>query len=150
VQGDDRATARVEPPEGCVDQFTVGERGGRVGLRGRIERVQLDLNRSPTAASQEVEADVHDQAMQPGLEPVGIAKSRQIAPGADERLLDRIARELRVPKDQSGGGVQPRKGRVDQAGEGIRIAPPRALDELSLVHSRLDCGATTAVAFDRV
>ena len=39
----------------------------------------------------------------------GIAKSRQVAPGADERLLDRVARELRVPEDQAGRRVQPRE-----------------------------------------
>ena len=52
--------------------------------------------------------------MQPGVEPVRVAKARQVAPGPDERLLDRVARELRVPKDEASGRVQPREGRVDE------------------------------------
>ena len=75
--------------------------------------------------------------MQPGVEPIRVAETGQVAPGADECLLDRVARELRVPKDQASGRVQPREGRVDESGEGVMIAPPRAFDELSLVHGRL-------------
>ena len=86
----------------------------------------------------EVETGVDDEAVQPGFEPVEIAQSRQLSPGSDERLLDRVARELRVPEDQPSGSVQPREGGVDELGEGVMITPPRAFDELSLVHCRLD------------
>ena len=81
-----------------------------------------------------IEAGIDGQAMEPGVEPVRVAKAREVAPGADERLLDRIARELRVPEDESGGRVQPRDGQVDERGEGVMIAPPRSDDETSLVH----------------
>ena len=72
--------------------------------------------------------------MEPGVEPVRVAQARKVAPGSDERLLDRIARELRVPEDESGGRVQPRDGQVDELGEGVMIASPRPYDETSLVH----------------
>src|SRR6478752_10592488 len=88
--------------------------------------------------------------MEPGVEPIRVPKARQIAPGPDQSLLDRVARELRVPKDEASGRVQPREGRVDESGEGVMIAPLRPLDELSLVHGRLDCVTTWAVVFDRV
>ena len=150
MQGDDRAVTRIEAPQSGVHELAVGERTGVVGLRGRVDRAQLDLDRAPAPAPQEVETSVDDEAVQPGVEPVGIAESRQLPPGADERLLDRVARELRVPEDEPGGSVQPREGWVDEPREGVRIAPPRAIDELSLVHGRLDGVATTAVAFDSV
>ena len=111
---------------------------------------ELDLDRAPSPAPGEVEAGVDGQAMEPGVEPVRVAETGQVAPGADERLLDRVARELRVPEDEAGGRVQPREGRVDERGEGVMIAPPRSLDEPSLVHGRLGCATTTAVVFDRV
>ena len=88
--------------------------------------------------------------MEPGVEPIRVAEARQVAPCPDQRLLDRVARELRVPKDEAGCRVQPRKGRVDELGEGVMIASLRASDELSLVHGRLDCVTTWAVVFDRV
>ena len=88
--------------------------------------------------------------MEPGVEPVRIAKSGQIPPGSDERLLDRVARELRVAEDQAGSRVQPREADIDERGEGVMLASPRSLDEVSLVHGRLWCGTATAVVLDRV
>src|SRR5262245_26782837 len=134
MHGNDCAVTRIKTPQRGIDELAVRERTCVVGIRRRIDRAQLDLHRAPSPAPQEVEADVDGEAMQPGLEPVGIAKSRQVPPGADERLLDPIARELGVPEDQAGGRVQPRERRVDEQGKGVMIAPPRAFDELSLVH----------------
>ena len=72
--------------------------------------------------------------MQPGVEPIRVAQTREIAPGADEGLLDRVARELRVPEDEAGRRVQPRDGQVDEHAEGVMIASPCPDDETSLVH----------------
>jgi hypothetical protein len=56
--------------------------------------------------------------MEPGIEPIGVAQPRQIAPGSDQCLLDRVSRELGIPEDESGCRVQPRDGLVDELGEG--------------------------------
>ena len=48
--------------------------------------------------------------------------------------MDRVARELRVPDDQAGYSVQPRKGRIDERGERVMIASSCPLDESLLVH----------------
>ena len=75
--------------------------------------------------------------MQPGVELVRVTKPGQVAPGADERLLDGIARELAVAEDQAGGRVQPREPGIDERSEGVVIAPLCPLDVDSLVHGRL-------------
>ena len=98
-----------------------------------------------TPAARDVEAGVDGQAMEPGIEPVGVAQARQVSPCPEERLLDRVARELRVPEDEPGRRVQPREGQVDERGEGVMIALPRSLDETSLVHGRLGCGTAPVV-----
>ena len=72
--------------------------------------------------------------MQPGVEPLGIAKSGQVPPGVQQRVLDRVSRELAVSEDQSGRSVQPRDGRATEHGEGVMIAPLCQLDETPLVH----------------
>ena len=77
------------------------------------------------------------EPMQPGVEPVRVAKPGQVPPSLDQRLLDRVARELRVPEDESGRRVQPRERRVDELGEGVMIALPRPFHECSLVHGHL-------------
>ena len=75
-----------------------------------------------------------DEPAKPGVEPVWIAKRRQGPPGADEAILDPVARELRVPEDQPGSRVQPRDGVAGKRREGVMIALLRPLDEVSLVH----------------
>ena len=94
-----------------------------------VDLFELDLDHPSATTPGEVEAGVDGEPMEPGVEPVRVAQAREVAPGADERLLDRIARELRVPEDEAGGRVQPRDGQVDERGEGVMIASPRPLDE---------------------
>jgi hypothetical protein len=72
--------------------------------------------------------------MEPGVESIRVAQAPESPPGDEERLLDRVARELRVAEDQAGGRVQPRDGQVDERGEGVMIAPLSPLDESTLVH----------------
>jgi hypothetical protein len=84
--------------------------------------------------------------VEPGIEAVRIAQPGQVPPGSDEGVLDRVSRELAVPEDQAGGSVQPRDGRAGQHREGVMIALPRSLDETSLIHGRLTCGAAPMVA----
>ena len=137
VQRDDGAVPGIEALQGPVDELPVGERAGVVGVRRCVDGRELHLDRAPAPAPGQVEAGMDGQTVEPGVEPVRVAKPRQVAPGADEGLLDRVARELRVPENQAGGRVQPRERRVDERGEGVMIALPRAFDEHSLVHDGL-------------
>jgi hypothetical protein len=72
--------------------------------------------------------------MEPGVEPLRVAETREVTPGSDVGILDRVARELRVAEDEAGDGFQTRDGRIDEVREGVMIAPPRSLDEIQLVH----------------
>ena len=76
--------------------------------------------------------------MDPGVEAIRVAQTRQVAPGPDQPILDRVACELRVPEDQPGRLVQPHDGRAGKLGKGVMIAPRCLLDEPSLVHVALD------------
>ena len=134
VQCDHRAMVRVEATERPMDLLAVGERARRVGRGGGVQWAELDLERTSATTAHKVEAGVHDETPQPGVEPVRVAKPGQVPPGADQTFLDRVARELRVPDDETSCRVQPRKRRVDEPGEGVMIATPRAFDKGSLVH----------------
>ncbi len=71
-----------------------------------------------------VDAGTDGQPVQPGVEPVRVAQPGDVPPCPDHRLLDGIARELRVPGDESGRRVQPRNAPSGQHGEGVMVAPP--------------------------
>src|SRR5690349_10908923 len=136
--------------ESLVEQLAVGEPGRHIDRRWCVDRRELDLDDTPLATTDEVKTCVGEQPLQPGIEPVRIAETGQVAPGADHRLLDGVARELAIAEDQAGGRVQPREAPVDEVGEGVMLALPRSLDESSLVHGRLVCGTPWAVVLDSV
>lgn len=137
MQGHDRAVPGLQARERLIQQLAIGERAGDVVRRRRVEWRELDLDHPALAAPDEIQAGIDDESVQPGVEAVRVAKPGQVAPGADESLLDRVARELRVAEDQSSRRVQPREADIDERGEGVMFASPRSLDEGSLVHGRL-------------
>ena len=131
---DDGAPFGVEVPERLIDEVPVGDRRREVDAGRAVDRRQFDLDRPVPASAHDVDAGVDDEPAKPGVEPVRIAERRQGPPGADESILDTVARELRVPEDQPGRRVQPRDGVAGKRREGVMIAPLRPLDEVSLVH----------------
>ncbi len=145
MQDDDRPATVVETPQDLVDQLPVGVGGGAVRDLEIGDRRELDLDDPTAALACLVEARIDREPVQPGLEPVGLPKLREVPPGSDQRLLDRVACELRVPEDEAGGLVQPHDGHAGKLREGVMIASPGSLDELSLVHRCLALQCTTMV-----
>ncbi len=94
-----------------------------------VDRVELHLDDPAASPAGKVEAGVDGQAMEPGIEPRGVTQPRQVVPGPDERLLDRVAGQLRIAEDEAGGPVQSRGGPAGELGEGVMIASPGSLDE---------------------
>jgi hypothetical protein len=117
---------------------------------GSIEGLKLHLDDAAPSLPCRVDAGSDRQAVEPGVEPLGVAQPGQVTPGSQQRLLDRVSRELAVPEDQSGGSVQPRDGRASQQGEGLMIASSCQLHELSLVHGHPWSRRSRMVALDRV
>ena len=84
--------------------------------------------------------------MEPGSNRSGSRNPGRSRQARTIAILDRVARELRVPEDESGGRVQASERRVDERDEGVMIAPPRPFDECSLVHGHLLVATTLLVA----
>ena len=74
--------------------------------------------------------------MQPPFEAVGLAQARQVAPGLDVSVLDRVAGELMVPQDQASDGFQLGDRRADKRAERVVVPPACSLDKIPLVHGR--------------
>ncbi len=106
MEDDERAVLRVETDERPLNEVAVGQVAGRVGASGLVDSLNLHLDWPTASPTGLVEAGVHEESVQPGIEPFRITKSGQVPPGAHEGVLDRVARELRVPEDESRGRVQ--------------------------------------------
>jgi hypothetical protein len=81
-----------------------------------------------------VDAGPVQEPVQPSVEPIGASQGGQIAPGADERLLDRVLRLVGVMQDQTGCCVQPPDRGAGKRGEGVMIASSRPVHEIGLHH----------------
>ena len=134
MQDDDGALLGRQAPKRQLEQIAVGDDRRYIGDRWAVELEELDLHRPSTAPTQHVDTGTGDETAQPGFEAIQIAQCREVSPGFEETLLDRVSRELVVPKDQSGRRVQPRDEHAGEHGKGVAIASLCSLDELSLVH----------------
>lgn len=74
-----------------------------------------------------------EEAVEPGFEPFRIAELRKLAPGEEERLLDRVTGAVDVPDDPVRDGEAPVRVEVDELPEGGRI-PGSGPFHWSLVH----------------
>ena len=109
---------------------------------------KLDLDASALGGPELIAAGVEEEPVEPGVEAIGVAQGGQVPPAPDERLLDGVLGAVRVLQDESSRGVQPADRGACQHGEGVMIALPRSLHEVSLhvalvsarpVWSRLEC-----------
>jgi hypothetical protein len=136
----------VESSQRSVEQVSLGNQSGDVADRLDVEGTDLDFHRAPPAATSGGETGANGQAIEPGVEPIRIAQTRQVTPGSDQCLLDGILREDCITKDEARGPVEARGSRLGEDGKGVMIALPRPFHETTLVHARLRCGAAPAVA----
>ena len=70
--------------------------------------------------------------MQPGIEPLWVAKGREVAPRSDEGVLDGVLRPVGIPKNQPSRGIEAVDRRASEFSKGVAVASPRTLHELSL------------------
>ena len=125
----------LQPLQRGIEQVAVGDGRSDVADGRAIERRQLDLDRAATSPPDDVNAGPEHQTVRShASKRSGSRSARQAPPGGEEPFLDRVSRELVVPEDQAGCRVQPRDERAGKHGEGVMIASPGPLDELSLVH----------------
>jgi hypothetical protein len=75
---------------------------------------------------------VHDESVQPRIEPIGITERGKLLPRVDQRLLHRILRLVRAAQDQSRDGVEAVDGGLHEDFERLEVAALRRLDEVAL------------------
>jgi len=106
MQDDESAMLRGQADERALDEVTIRQVKTGIASRRFVDGSNLDLGWATPTSAGLVEACIHEKAVEPGVEPVRITKSGQVPPGSHQGVLDRVARELRVPEDEARGRVQ--------------------------------------------
>jgi len=145
MEDDDRPPVVIEALKHPVDEITVGQVTGRIGNRRGMEGGDFDFTRPPAPPPRLVKTGVGREPEEPGLESIGIPQASEVAPRPEKRVLDRVAGELRVSKDKTGGRIEASDFSVDERGEGVMVALPRTVHELTVIHARLDATTLAAV-----
>jgi succinyl-CoA synthetase beta subunit len=135
VQDDESPLLGLELVEAALELVAVSRLGHAIGGRHEIQLGQLDVEAMSPEPSRFIDAGTDEQAMEPGVEAFRVAQRGQITPGSDECVLHGVLRLIGVPEDQPSGRVQTRDRVACQLGEGVMIALPRSLHEVSLHHA---------------
>ena len=108
VEDEDRPLVDWQAAERGIEnpRIVVGAAVRRGATRQRDHLGRWDLPDAATAAGTERHSRrVHRDALEPGLELVGVAESRQLSPSRDERLLGGVAGVGLVTEDRAGQSV---------------------------------------------
>ena len=107
VQDENGSVLGFEMGEPALDPVPVFDREvGRTGVRRpRGREAQLD-DLAPALALGLAITGTNDETPEPGVDAIGIPQATDVAPGGDERLLNRIVGAVGITEDELGNGVQ--------------------------------------------
>ena len=132
AKDEDRALFGDEPSEGTIQLVTIGNAEVLVRRPRRIDREHPNVGESASLTTGVGDADIGEDAMDPGVESVRIAEVRQVTPGDHQRVLQGILGPIDFPKNP----MSDREPRVatgaHQVDERRLVAIPRGLDELPI------------------
>jgi len=148
VEDDNRPLLGREPPEATFELIAIDDRDGGVRHRRSVDRKDPNGGRPAAATPDLAVTRVDEEPVQPRVEPLGIAKSRQLAPRQHERLLDGILGRAEIAQDPERDREEPIAACTCQAGERFLIPGAGSLDE-SDVHPRLPLQASDLGAYGR-
>src|SRR4029078_202204 len=132
-----RPELRLEAPEPAIDLIPVLERTTGV-CDGTINADIQGANGSLPSLKARGPIDASDEdPMQPGGEPIGVAQRAKVTPCQDQRLLDRILRQVAVAQHELRDVEQAGDRLFRQSPEGIPVATLRTLNQVAL-HVRLE------------
>ena len=131
-----RSLIDIEASEAALELIAIGEIVGRIGRSRRFrhrEQIDMDLHAPPpSTAARFAIARVDQQAMEPGLEAVGVAQASQTSPGGHEGFLCGVLGSAVISQDQPGHDVEPIDRDARQLSERVVIARHRPFHEIPL------------------
>jgi hypothetical protein len=128
----------LQPPEGTVELVSICHAEERIRLGRRLDGEDPQIRRPATLASRLLDADTGKEALNPGIEPVRVAKVGQVAPGHDEGVLQCILGPIHVAQDPLREREESVTARPHQVDECRLVASLGRLHEIAVhTHHRL-------------
>ena len=135
MQDDERPRIRLEAQEPALELVAIDHRRLDAGDGGRVKGREFDVEAMAPESSRLIDTGMDEHPVEPRVEQVRIPQRRQVAPGPDEGVLHRVLGLFGIPEDEPGGRIQTGDRGACQLGEGVMIARPRSLHEVSLHHA---------------
>ena len=135
MKDDHGSHLRVQAEEAALELVSVGDDGLHASGRVDIGHGQVRVDPMAPEPPCLIDAGTHEQPVEPLVEAVGFPEGGQVASGTNEGVLHRVLRLVRVPENEPGGGIQSGDRGGRKLGEGVMIALPSSLHEVSLHHA---------------
>jgi hypothetical protein len=132
MQDKDRPLVRREPPEAAIQLVSIGDAEEVVRCRRSLERKDSEVGRVTALARRLRDADVGQETMDPGVEPVRIAEATKVTPGDHQRVLHGILGPIDIPEDPLCDREEAIAARTHQVDECRLVAALRCLDEVAI------------------
>jgi hypothetical protein len=132
---------RWQSTEAPLELVPVGDVQEVVARIRDVHRQDAKIRRETALARRLGETRSDDEAMEPGVEPVRIAESRQITPGDHQRVLQGILGPIDVTKDPLSERVEAVATHTDQVGVCLPVTAPCRLDKIAIHGLRFLGGA---------
>ena len=123
---------RWQAAEAAIELIPICDAPVVVGRGRDVHRQDAEIRDPAALAFGFDETRPDDEPMEPRVEPVRIAKTRQVAPGDDERLLQGVFGAVDIAEDPVGQRVEPVAARPDQVGVRLPVTAPCRLDEIAI------------------
>jgi hypothetical protein len=123
-------------PEGALELVTVSQNPAAIGRAWTVDVDYADVGRELTPAPELGITGMDENALRPSLEAIYVAQMRQLLPGRDEGVLQRVFGSTRLAQDSEGDRVEGIADLAYQAGESFSVATPGPLDD-GWVHTDL-------------
>jgi hypothetical protein len=135
AEDQDRPFVWCEPPEASIELVPIGDRKELVLGDRRIDGEHVQVV-DPLAFPADVgHADIGEEAVDPGVEPVRIAEARQVTPGDHQRVLQGILGPVDITEDPTGNREQAIDATAEKVDKCDLVAALRCDHELS-IHRR--------------
>jgi hypothetical protein len=138
-----RAMLDCELEKGAFDLVAIPEAGDVVTWVRSIDHIDRDLETTPSRTARVIGAGVDEKSVEPGIEPLTVAKAAEVPPGPDEGVLHGILRGIPIAEDPSRDRVQPVVCGRREVIEGLVIASLCTFDEFG--RQRRPLGADAVV-----